>query len=187
MSLAYLPEDQVQTHLANGRLVQVLADWCPPLRSVAALIARFGSAGIFRVRNLLHPCDGTAIQRLGHGKMGHRRARRGAVPVADMRRDQDNIARPHFLNSSAFALHPAATRGDDQRLAERMRMPGGPGTRLEMDRRSAGARWPFGLKEGLDPDGAGEVLRRSRDRGLRIISLHGKSGCGFFFRCIRVR
>jgi DNA-binding transcriptional LysR family regulator len=55
MSLAYLPEDQVQTHLANGRLVQVLADWCPPLRSVAALIARFGSAGIFRVRNLLHP------------------------------------------------------------------------------------------------------------------------------------
>ena len=28
--LAYLPEDQVQTHLAAGRLVQVLDDWCPP-------------------------------------------------------------------------------------------------------------------------------------------------------------
>ena len=28
--LAYLPEDQVQTHLAAGRLVQVLGDWCPP-------------------------------------------------------------------------------------------------------------------------------------------------------------
>ena len=28
--LAYLPEDQVQTHLAAGRLVQVLEDWCPP-------------------------------------------------------------------------------------------------------------------------------------------------------------
>jgi DNA-binding transcriptional LysR family regulator len=28
--LAYLPEDQVQTHLADGRLVRVLADWCPP-------------------------------------------------------------------------------------------------------------------------------------------------------------
>jgi len=28
--LAYLPEDQVRTHLADGRLVRVLADWCPP-------------------------------------------------------------------------------------------------------------------------------------------------------------
>ena len=29
LGLAYLPEDQVRTHL-KGRLVQVLADWCPP-------------------------------------------------------------------------------------------------------------------------------------------------------------
>ena len=28
--LACLPEDQVQTHLAEGRLVRVLGDWCPP-------------------------------------------------------------------------------------------------------------------------------------------------------------
>jgi DNA-binding transcriptional LysR family regulator len=28
--LAYLPEEQVQVHLAEGRLVRVLADWCPP-------------------------------------------------------------------------------------------------------------------------------------------------------------
>jgi len=27
--LAYLPEDQVQAHIAEGRLVRVLADWCP--------------------------------------------------------------------------------------------------------------------------------------------------------------
>jgi DNA-binding transcriptional LysR family regulator len=27
--LAYLPEDDVQTHLDDGRLIQVLADWCP--------------------------------------------------------------------------------------------------------------------------------------------------------------
>lgn len=30
LGLAYLPEDQVHTHLADGRLVRVLADWCPP-------------------------------------------------------------------------------------------------------------------------------------------------------------
>ena len=28
--LAYLPEDSVQAHLADRRLVRVLADWCPP-------------------------------------------------------------------------------------------------------------------------------------------------------------
>jgi DNA-binding transcriptional LysR family regulator len=28
--LAYLPEDQVQTHLAAGHLIRVLADWCQP-------------------------------------------------------------------------------------------------------------------------------------------------------------
>jgi len=28
--LAYLPEDQVLAHLGDGRLVRVLADWCPP-------------------------------------------------------------------------------------------------------------------------------------------------------------
>jgi DNA-binding transcriptional LysR family regulator len=28
--LAYLPEDIVRTHLADGRLIRVLADWCPP-------------------------------------------------------------------------------------------------------------------------------------------------------------
>jgi DNA-binding transcriptional LysR family regulator len=30
LGLAYLPEDQVKTYLANGRLIRVLADWCPP-------------------------------------------------------------------------------------------------------------------------------------------------------------
>jgi DNA-binding transcriptional LysR family regulator len=28
--LAYLPESQVRAHLADGRLIRVLADWCPP-------------------------------------------------------------------------------------------------------------------------------------------------------------
>jgi DNA-binding transcriptional LysR family regulator len=29
LGLAYLPEDRVQAHLADGRLIRVLADWCP--------------------------------------------------------------------------------------------------------------------------------------------------------------
>ena len=30
LGVAYLPEDRAQAHLAHGRLVRVLADWCPP-------------------------------------------------------------------------------------------------------------------------------------------------------------
>ena len=30
LGLAYLPEEQVQAHLDDGRLIRVLADWCPP-------------------------------------------------------------------------------------------------------------------------------------------------------------
>jgi DNA-binding transcriptional LysR family regulator len=30
LGLAYVLEDQVQAHLANGLLIRVLADWCPP-------------------------------------------------------------------------------------------------------------------------------------------------------------
>jgi DNA-binding transcriptional LysR family regulator len=28
--LAYVPEETVQTHIAGGRLIRVLSDWCPP-------------------------------------------------------------------------------------------------------------------------------------------------------------
>jgi DNA-binding transcriptional LysR family regulator len=30
MGLAYVPEDSVQPYLTDGRLIRVLADWCPP-------------------------------------------------------------------------------------------------------------------------------------------------------------
>ncbi len=37
LGLAYLPEDQVQTHLAEGRLIRVLADGCPPFSGCLSL------------------------------------------------------------------------------------------------------------------------------------------------------
>jgi DNA-binding transcriptional LysR family regulator len=30
LGLAYLPEDQIERHVAGGRLVRMLGDWCPP-------------------------------------------------------------------------------------------------------------------------------------------------------------
>jgi DNA-binding transcriptional LysR family regulator len=29
LGLAYLPEDLVRPHLADGRLIRALSDWCP--------------------------------------------------------------------------------------------------------------------------------------------------------------
>lgn len=51
--------------------------------------------------------------------------------------EPDHVARPDLLDGAAFALRPAAARRHDQRLAERVSMPGRPSTRLEGD---AGAR-----------------------------------------------
>ena len=50
-------------------------------------------------------------------------------------REPHDIAGADFLNRAAFALHPAATGRNDQRLAERMRMPGRARTGLEGDER----------------------------------------------------
>jgi len=30
LGIAYMPEDYVRPYIADGRLVRVLADWCPP-------------------------------------------------------------------------------------------------------------------------------------------------------------
>jgi DNA-binding transcriptional LysR family regulator len=30
LGLAYMPEDQAQPYLADGRLIRTLKDWCPP-------------------------------------------------------------------------------------------------------------------------------------------------------------
>jgi DNA-binding transcriptional LysR family regulator len=39
LGLAYLPEDQVQAHLASGELIRVLADWCPPFLGLPPLLS----------------------------------------------------------------------------------------------------------------------------------------------------
>ena len=70
----------------------------------------------------------------------HGRGRRGAVPVLLARLEPDHVARPDLLDRPALALDPAAARRHDQRLAERVGVPGRARARLEGDQGAGDAR-----------------------------------------------
>ena len=59
------------------------------------------------------------------------------MPVLLARREPDDVAGADLLDRAALALHAAEAGGDEQRLAERVRVPRGAGARLEGDGRAA--------------------------------------------------
>jgi hypothetical protein len=83
------------------------------------------------VADLFHPVDNLAIELFLNGDVRHGGGQRSAMPVLLAGREPDHIAGPDFLNRTSPALCPAATGGDDQGLAERMRVPCSPRARLE--------------------------------------------------------
>src|SRR5580704_18912129 len=112
------------------------------------------------VTDLLHPVHGLAVQLLLNGDVRHRRRGRRPVPVLLARREPDDVPWPDFLDRSAPALRPAAAGRHDQGLAERMRVPRGPGARLESDARPTHAGWLGRIEQRIDPHCAGEPIGR---------------------------
>src|SRR5215469_3656603 len=80
---------------------------------------------ILRVTNVFQPIDNLAVKRFGDRDVRHCRGRSCTMPVLLARREPDNVARPDLLNRPALALREAAACRHDQRLTERMRVPGG--------------------------------------------------------------
>src|SRR5436305_5496358 len=95
---------------------------------------------ILLVGNVLHPLNHFAVQRLLNGDMRHHGRRRRAVPMFFARRKPNYVACTNLFNFTALALRPPGTCGDDQRLTEGMRMPGGARTWLECHACAAHAR-----------------------------------------------
>src|SRR5437016_2398696 len=89
------------------------------------------SLQVLFVTDLFHPIDDLAVELFLNRDMCHHRSRRRPMPVLLSGREPHHVTRPNLLNRSAFALGPAAARRYDERLTERVRMPGRARARLE--------------------------------------------------------
>src|SRR6516162_1781909 len=80
---------------------------------------------VLLVRDLFLPVNNFPIERFLNGDVRHCDRRTGAMPMLLSGFEPDDISRPDFFDGTAPFLSPADAGSHDQRLAERMRMPGG--------------------------------------------------------------
>lgn len=113
---------------------------------------------VLLVRDLFHPIDDFAVEPFLKGDVRHRRRRGSPVPVLLTRREPYHITRSNLLDWAAFTLDPTAPCRYDKRLTEWMRMPGGPGTRLEGYAGSRDECRIGCLKQRIDSHSAGKPL-----------------------------
>jgi hypothetical protein len=128
------------------------------------LVSVVKSRSVLFVGDLLHPVGAFAVEQFDDGDVGHGRGRRRAVPMLFARWEPDDIARTDFLDRPAFALHPAGTGGDDQRLAQRVRVPRSARARLEGD---AGAK-PAGGTDTSNKSAAATPSRAASTTGSEV-------------------
>lgn len=123
-------------------------------------------SAILLVAHLLHPFDDFAIETFLNGDVRHGGGRRRPVPVPQTRRKPNHIAGPNLFDRPAFALRPAETERDDQRLTERMGVPRSTSSRLEGDAGTGGAGRSFGLEQRVDAHRAGKPVGGTWSGGL---------------------
>src|SRR5580704_16222883 len=128
------------------------------------------SIAVLFVADLFHPVDDFAFERFLNRDVRHRRRRRGTVPMLLARREPDDVTRPDFLDRAALPLHPADAGGHDQRLAERMAVPGGTRAGLESDAGASTAGRIGCLEQRVDADRAAEPVRWPLGGRLRTVA-----------------
>src|SRR3954454_5473921 len=95
-----------------------------------------------------------------HRDVRHQPRRRRTVPVVLARLEEDAVTGTDDLDRAALALAEADAFGDPDRLAERVRMPGGARARGEVDGRGAEDGCLAGRGDRVDVDRAGEPVAR---------------------------
>ena len=90
--------------------------------------ARLAERLVFLVGDLFAPVGGRLIAGvLGEGEVDHESVWGGAVPVLLVGLKEDAIAGADLFDRPAAALTAADAFGDEDRLAERVGVPGGSG------------------------------------------------------------
>ena len=96
------------------------------------------------------------------------------MPVLFTRCEPHDVAGSNFFNRAAVALHPAKPADNDQRLPQRMGMPGRACARFEGD---IGPRYPRRVgtvEQRVDANDAGEPIAGPLTEGcvpMRLISM----------------
>lgn len=115
-------------------------------------------AAVLFLDYVLLPIDDLAVLFFLDGDVCHGCGRRRTVPVPFVWGKPDDIAGMDLFDWTAFALCPSTTGGHNERLTERMCMPGGACARLERHAGAGHERRVRSGKERIDPDGAGEPV-----------------------------
>jgi hypothetical protein len=111
------------------------------------------------VGDVLTPGDGAAgLIVLLHGDVDHEPVRGGAVPVVLSRLEEDSVAGPDDFDRAVLVLTQADAFGDEDRLAVRVGVPGGPGAGGEVDARGGERRGADRSGDRVDVDVAGEPV-----------------------------
>jgi hypothetical protein len=87
-----------------------------------------------------------------------------------VRLEPDDISRTNLFFGSTFSLDPTKTGNYDQRLTERVRVPGRTRAWLKSDASSGHSRRLRGLEQGINPHIASEPIFRSFTGWPRSIS-----------------
>jgi hypothetical protein len=130
------------------------------------------------VTDLFHPIHNFSVELFLNGDVGHGRGRRGPMPVLFAGREPHHITGMNLLDRSAITLSPTTAGRDDERLAERMRVPCSPRARLECYAGALNKRWIRRLKQRTDAYRACEPFGGSLGEGcdrIRLISITGSS------------
>src|SRR3954451_16743533 len=144
---------------------------CFPACAFASSVPRPWSWPVLLVADVLQPLGVLAVELLLHRDMAHRRGRRGAMPMLLARREPNHVAGPDLLDRPALALHAAAARGHDQRLAEWVRVPRRARARLEGDQGASDTSRVRRGEERIAAPRTGKPLSRSLAGWLRACAL----------------
>jgi hypothetical protein len=117
------------------------------------------SVGVLLVTYVLQPVDGSAVELLLNGDMRHGSRWRRAVLLLLTGRQPDDVALPNLLDRPSLTLHEPTSEGGDERLAERVRVPGRARCGFKGHMAGANPRRLGGLKERIDPHRPAEPLR----------------------------